>query len=167
MNASKAELVGRLIEMMSRSSWELRGEEARDWPEVELTMPQLRTLVFLQRGPQRMSDIAALLGSGLSSATSMIERLESKHLVQRIHDPNDRRVVRCHLSEQGRTELERFWRVQNSKIEAVADLLSLAELTKVVEAMEILVRALERQGAMVDRPDPDQVKLMEREADRS
>ena len=146
MNTSRDELVQRLIDTMSRSSFELRGEEARDWPKVELTMPQLRTLVFLRRAPRRMSDIAAFLGSGLSSATSMIERLESKRLVQRIHDPSDRRVVQCHLSEEGQTELERFWRVQSSKLKEVAGILSDEELTKVVEAMEILVAAFERHG---------------------
>jgi DNA-binding MarR family transcriptional regulator len=151
MNTSKVELVERLIEMMSRSSFQLRREEPLDWPKVELTMPQLRTLVFLQHAPRRMSDIAAFLGSGLSSATSMIERLESKQLVLRIHDPSDRRVVQCHLSEEGKAELERFWRVQTSKINVVADILSDEELTKVVDAMEILVAALERHDSSDDR----------------
>jgi DNA-binding MarR family transcriptional regulator len=91
-----------------------------------------------------MSDIAAFLNIGLSSATSMIERLESKALVLRIHDPNDRRVVHCSLTEEGNDALERFWQVQTSKIKAVADILSHEELTKVVESMEILVTALER-----------------------
>jgi len=150
MNASKADLVQRLIDVMSRSAFELRREEPLDWPKVELTMPQLRTLVFLQPAPRRMSDIAAFLGSGLSSATSMIERLESKHLVRRIHDPDDRRVVQCHLSDEGRAELERFWRVQTSKINTVASVLSYEELVKVVEAMEILVAALERHENMID-----------------
>ena len=150
MNMSRDDLVQRLIDTMSRSSFELRGEEALDWPKVELTMPQLRTLLFLQRAPRRMSDVAALLGSGLSSATSMIERLESKHLVQRIHDPSDRRVVQCHLSEEGQTEIERFWRVQTSKLRAVAGILSYEELLKVVEAMEILVAAFERHGTEID-----------------
>jgi DNA-binding MarR family transcriptional regulator len=144
MNAARAELTQRLIDTLSHSSFELRGADQLEWPQVELTMPQLRTLVFLRAAPQRMSDVAAMLGSGLSSATSMIERLESKGLVQRIHDPHDRRVVRCQLSEQGTAELERFWRVQTSKIQVVADLLSDDELMKVVEAMEILGAAIER-----------------------
>lgn len=151
MNVTRAELTRHLIDMMSRSSFELRGIDEPEWPQVELTMPQLRTLVFLRTAPQRMSDIAAMLGSGLSSATSMIERLESKGLVQRIHDPHDRRVVRCHLSDQGTAELERFWRVQTSKMQVVADILSHEELAKVVEAMEILVAAIERHEQAVDQ----------------
>jgi DNA-binding MarR family transcriptional regulator len=151
MNATRAELTRHLIDMMSRSSFELRGTDQPEWPQVELTMPQLRTLVFLRNAPQRMSDVAAMLGSGLSSATSMIERLESKGLVQRIHDPHDRRVVRCQLSAQGTAELERFWRVQTSKMQVVADILSHEELAKVVEAMDILVAAIERHERARDR----------------
>jgi|ThiBio_1000_plan_1041568.scaffolds.fasta_scaffold48213_1 DNA-binding MarR family transcriptional regulator len=155
MNRTRAELMQRLIDMMSRSSFELRGADQLEWPQIELTMPQLRTLVFLRGSPRRMSDVAAMLGIGLSSATSMIERLESKGLVQRIHDPHDRRVVRCQLSDQGTAELERFWRVQASKMQAVADLLSHDELAKVVEAMEILVAAIVRHEQAID-PTPSE-----------
>jgi DNA-binding MarR family transcriptional regulator len=105
----------------------------------------LRAIGYLGQGAQRMSDLAAYLGISVSSATSLIERLEGKGLVARVHDPGDRRVVMCHLTASGEAELARFWRVRRSHLEAVADILTVEELTRVVEVMELLVTAFERR----------------------
>ena len=71
-------------------------------------MLQFRTLVLLSQGPQRMGNIAAHLVSSLSSATSMIDRLVDKSLVEREPDPDDRLVEICQLTSQGLGEIERF-----------------------------------------------------------
>src|SRR5918998_4998879 len=102
MDEVKQELGERLTRAADRLSVQTRAEWAEDWPEIELTMPQLRALGLLGRAPQRMGDLAAYLGISLSSATSLVERLEGKGLVERTHDPVDRRVVHCHLTADGR-----------------------------------------------------------------
>ena len=124
----------------------------QDWSEVEMTMPQLRALGYLAHGARRMGDLAAFLGSSVSSTTSLVERLEGKNLVERTHDPIDRRVVMCHVTPPGRELMDRFWRMQRMQLESVADILNLGELTQVVEAMELLSNALERHAAENDRP---------------
>jgi DNA-binding MarR family transcriptional regulator len=131
---------------------------AEEWPDVELTMSQLRTLLFLTEGPRRMSEIAANLGSSVSSATSMVERLESKDLVERRHDPDDRRVVMCHLTRYGKRDVERFWRLRQTRIRVLAHLLTAEELDRVVEAMQLVADALaraehaQRATAIVNEP---------------
>lgn len=92
-----------------------------------------------------MSEIAAHLDSELSVATSMLNRLVSKQLVERFHDTTDRRVVTCRLTDQGREEVERFWRLGRKGIETLANLLTLEELRLVVHAVETLSGALKRQ----------------------
>ena len=149
MDARKRELMEQLGRLGDRMSALMRGA-GQDWAEIELTMPQLRALGLLNEAPQRMSDVAAHLGSSLSSATSLIERLEGKGLVERVHDPGDRRVVMCHLTASGRAEVERFWQIKRSRLEALADILTPEELATIVEALEVFSAALERHSRRQD-----------------
>ncbi len=151
MDASKQALMERLTAAADRMSEKMRQstmhESMQDWSELDLTMPQLRTLGFLARDACRMGEVAAYLGSSVSSATSLVERLEGKGLVRRIHNPIDRRVVMCHLAPRGREVVDRFWRMQRLKLESVADLLNIAELARVTEAVELLAGAFERRAS--------------------
>ncbi len=120
-------------------------ESTQDWSEFDLTMPQLRTLGFIATQPRRMGEIAANLGSTVSSATSLVERLEGKDLVQRAMDPGDRRVVLCHLTEAGTALIARFGQLQRHRLERATEGLSHDELIKVIEAIELLSGALKRR----------------------
>lgn len=146
------ERVERLRHATDRIAMQLRTGAPENWPDVELTMPQLRTLVLLYRGPQRMGDIAAALGISLPATTNMIVRLEGKGLVERMHDGDDRRVVRCHLTREGRSQSEALWNIQRQRFAAIADILTPDEMTKVVEATEILAAALDRHHNSVSAP---------------
>ena len=88
-------------------------------------------------------------GCGLPSATSMVDRLVRKGLVERVQDPSDRRVVACQLTDEGRKAVERFWQVSRERRLALADALTLDQLEAVVPALEILTGA----GA-TERPAP-------------
>lgn len=146
MDDRKAELVERLALVADRMVAKSRQAAMQDWAGLDLTMPQLRALGFLGREPRRMSDLAAHLGSSVSATTSLIERLEAKGLVARAHGAVDRRVVRCGLTPTGRTLIERFWRRQRLQLASVADILDVAELTLVIEALELLAAAFEQRG---------------------
>ena len=137
-------LVERLIDHMERMQSGMRSRAPVAWSDVELTMPQVRTMNFLSHGPKRMGDISAYLGCGMPSATSMVDRLVGKGLVERIEDSSDRRVVACRLTPQGKERVERFWRLGRMRIASLADKLSLEELETVVPAMEILSEAVHR-----------------------
>jgi len=90
-----------------------------------------------------MGNISGVLGSTLSSTTSIMDRLVDKGLVQRAPDPNDRRVVTIGLTALGAGAVEQFWRIGRMKIEALAEPLNAGELETVVAAMDLLVRASE------------------------
>lgn len=140
----KQELVGRLMRVADRMATQTRKSALQDWSEIELTMPQLRALGLLALAPRRMGDLAAFLGTSVSATTSLVERLEGKGLVERVHDPVDRRVVMCHLTPPGRELMDRFWRMRRQQLEAVAAVLTPEELAQIVAAMELMASALER-----------------------
>lgn len=69
----------------------------------DITIAQYRTLVVLaSRGPQRMADLAELLGVLPSTAGRMCDRLVRRKLVTRHRAQADRRVVRIHITPEGR-----------------------------------------------------------------
>ncbi len=155
MELEREMLVARLVALVNRQAFLMQSPPPEEWPEIELTMLQLRTLVLLSRCPRRMSDIAAHLGTVLSSATSLVERLEAKGLVERVHDPSDRRVVLCRLTSHGEDALDRTWRFRQSRIEDVAGLLTDDELALVVRAMEAVSAAVSRASDRTDTPTCD------------
>jgi DNA-binding MarR family transcriptional regulator len=122
----------------------LRARPPERWIDPELTLPQIRLLLRLAEGPARMGEIASFLAVGLPSATGIVDRLVARGLVSREDDPDDRRVVRCRLEAPGRTQVQRFWRVERDRLREVAATLSEQELATVVRAMEILVARARR-----------------------
>lgn len=147
MDGERQGLVERLIAVTDRMAAHSRKAAMEGWSDIELTMPQLRALGFLAHAPRRMGDLAAYLGSSVSSTTSLVERLEGKGLAERMHDPTDRRVVMCALTVQGQELMDRFWRMQRLRLEAVADILTTDELAQVIAAMELMEAALARDAA--------------------
>ncbi len=68
----------------------------------DVTLTQYRVLVELAaRGPQRVADLALVLGVESSTATRMCDRLVRKHLVRRRRASRDRRAVRIALTAEG------------------------------------------------------------------
>ncbi len=145
MNPPKARLVHQFVKLVERMFLRMGSSPPKEWSDLDLTMPQMRTMVLLAQGPRRMSELAEALSIALSSATSMIDRLLNKGLVERIPDSHDRRLVLCQLTRHGRDEMERVWRIERQRITALAHALTEEELETVLHSMEILAAALERQ----------------------
>ena len=95
MERSKVALKDRLASAIKQLQTHALTHSLKEWSEMELSLPQFRALLLLSRGPQRMTDIAAHFGRGLSAATSLVNRLVEKGLVGRISNTDDRRVVLC------------------------------------------------------------------------
>ena len=110
-----------------------------EWEGLDMTIPQIKTLVLLERvGPLRMGNIAIYLGRALSATTTVMDRLVEKGLVDRVSDPNDRRVVICKLTDSGELAIKRFWQIGRERLDLLADLLDEQQLETVVEGLELI-----------------------------
>ncbi len=155
MPDSKEQLTERFVELVESINQQFHSRPPGDgveWSELELTMPQMRILCLLRQGHQRMGNIAAGLGISLSSATSIVDRLVEKGLVERAPDPEDRRVVLCRLTGKGTGEVERFWRIERQSIVEMVKPLTTAQLQTVVQAIELLYRAGNQPSAISHQP---------------
>ena len=146
MDSDRKVQIERISASMDRMSKLGRARMRENLAGFDMTMPQVRTLYFLSRGPQRMKDISDHLMRGMPSATSMIDRLVRKGYVERVPDPSDRRVVLCRITDSGREMLDRFSQMGAVRSEAIAESLTDEELDKVAPALEILVEAMARQA---------------------
>jgi DNA-binding MarR family transcriptional regulator len=146
LQSDRETLTHSLVDLVERISTQMRSFATEDRPEMELTMPQFKTLSLLAQGPERMGNIAGYLNTSLSSATSMIDRLVEKNLVERTLSASDRRVVTCQLTTRGIDEMDRFLRLYQLQFTSIADRLTVQELQLVVEAMEILCAATQKTG---------------------
>ena len=135
---AKRELVVRIAELSESLAAKSQPEPEDFAMETDLTLPQIRILYFLSRGPKRITEVSQAHGRALPNTSNMIERLVKKGLVQRVPDPNDRRVALARLTNEGQQAAEAMARSNFVIVENLAMALSIAELEVVVRALEIL-----------------------------
>lgn len=141
---SRTRLAKQLIRHIKQVQSHLRSGQPSAWSGLNVTMPQAKTLFLLADGPRRMSGIAKRLNVEMPSATTMIDRLVAKGLVERRQDPEDRRAVVCSITKAGMDAVERFWSIRAARMESFVDTLRDDELETVVPAMKILSDATRR-----------------------
>lgn len=72
-----------------------------------ITPPQFVALQWLfEGGDMTIGELSNKMFLACSTTTDLIDRMEKNHLVMRVKDPNDRRVVRIHLLDEGERIIE-------------------------------------------------------------
>lgn len=74
-----------------------------------LNPTDLRCLDWLTGGPMSAGELARATGLSSAATTTLLDRLESRELVQRQRDPNDRRRVVVQLTDSARDQLDAFY----------------------------------------------------------
>ena len=68
-----------------------------------MTPPQFAALQWLfEEGDMTIGELSNKMFLAFSTTTDLVDRMEKNQLVQRVKDPNDRRVVRIHMLEEGK-----------------------------------------------------------------
>jgi DNA-binding MarR family transcriptional regulator len=94
-----------LADLLHRLTRRLRRAQAERLAPLGLTPAQERALRIIIRSeePLRMTELADQLGIVPRSVTTVIDALEEAGLVHREIDPRNRRAIRLHLTERGRS----------------------------------------------------------------
>jgi len=104
-----------------------------------LSVPQLRTLLFVKRNPDvNLSALAEHLGIGLTGASGLVDRLVRNELLSRETDPNERRRIQLTLTPHGRARLDAASNSTRSMIEQRLTDLDADDAATVEQAMTIL-----------------------------
>jgi DNA-binding MarR family transcriptional regulator len=113
---------------------------------LELPVAQLRVMTVLDgmrdcRKPT-MGELAEQLRVALSTATQLVERIEKRGLVLRSHsDPDDRRVVRLGLTEEGLRLMEERRRLRRARLASALNRLTPHQREQIEEILAPLAAA--------------------------
>lgn len=109
-----------------------------------LSVPQFRTLAFLNRHPgSSLSDLAEHLGVTPATASATTERLVQQHYVQRDSHPQERRKVVLSLTETGTQHLQQARTQTRRQIATLLDRLSDSQVRQIEESLLLLRQIFE------------------------
>jgi DNA-binding MarR family transcriptional regulator len=109
----------------------------------EVSLAQFRLLVTLRsRGPQRVSELAALLGVNSSTATRHADRLTLRRLLRRTSSAQDGRAVTVSLTRRGETLVHRVLEARRAEIRATLASMPIADPQGLVYALAGFAAAL-------------------------
>ncbi|PSR22875.1 MAG: MarR family transcriptional regulator [Sulfobacillus acidophilus] len=116
------------------------------WRSHELTLAQVQCLRILSIQPEQAGDLAKRLSMSSTSLTRILERLESRQLVDRIVDVHDRRRIWVRLTEAGQqtvSSLSSWYATPLFQAIQAMNPVELAELTGVLNRFNQAVRVCE------------------------
>lgn len=113
--------------------------EMRRHRTADLSVPQFRTLAFIDRGDQpSLSAVAEHIGLTLPSMSKIVDGLVARKLVTRETHPADRRRLVLALTRSGQTALATSRRATRACLAEELATLSDAERANIVRALETL-----------------------------
>ncbi|WHY65897.1 MarR family transcriptional regulator [Neobacillus sp. SuZ13] len=101
-----------------------------------ITPPQFIALQWLfEEGDMTIGELSTKMYLACSTTTDLVDRMEKNLLVERVKNPNDRRVVRIHLLEEGKRIIDEVIKKRQVYLEEV-----LVDFTP--EEIQVLQRSL-------------------------
>ena len=142
VESQRDELIEHVLQLGDRVFRELLPIVPKELLHLDLTMPQLKVVLLLfLNGPTRMSGLASGLSVSLATATGVVDRLVERDIVLREGQPQDRRVVLCHLSEKGQNLIGGMWQSARERAKELLEAIAPSRLQLVTEALEALLQA--------------------------
>jgi DNA-binding MarR family transcriptional regulator len=128
--------------LLMRSARRLLFEVGADSPLWDLPVPQIRALhMIAHRRHCAMGDLAERLGVAMSTATLLADRLEQRGWVQRVDDPEDRRVVRLALTPEGRGVVEQRRQQRRIQLQGALGRMPAEKREALIEGLRALTEA--------------------------
>jgi len=120
----------------------LRQPIEHPFPELSLSVREITLLFILGNKPETtMTDLASGLRAPLSTVTRMVDRLETKGLIERSRSEQDRRLVVVRESEKAKVLRQTFEHHQLEIAHRILEPLSFGERETLVELMTKLGKA--------------------------
>ncbi|MFA4843026.1 MAG: MarR family transcriptional regulator [Candidatus Omnitrophota bacterium] len=99
---SLAEFADKINEIFPVVIKEFLKRQTNELCRGKITMPQFIILNFLERqGESRMTDLAKFMSVTTAAMTGLIDRLVRDGYVERVEDPDDRRIIKVRATAKG------------------------------------------------------------------
>ncbi|WP_109776509.1 MarR family winged helix-turn-helix transcriptional regulator [Quadrisphaera granulorum] len=120
--------------------------------DADVTLFEYFVLAMLSEAPGRglrMSDLAAQTSATLPRLSHVVKRMESRGLVERRPDPDDRRATVAVLTDGGMARIEQAAPGHVRAVRAhVVDILTPEQLSQLTAIADALLRHLDTSGGM-------------------
>jgi DNA-binding MarR family transcriptional regulator len=112
-------------------------------PDIDLTLPQMVTLFAIRDARRcRMSELAETTQQSAGTLTGIVDRLIDDHLVGRVRDMEDRRVVQVMLTSLGEQRLARVEAARREDMEQMLRHFKLDQLAHLEQLLRLLLSGL-------------------------
>jgi MarR family transcriptional regulator, organic hydroperoxide resistance regulator len=139
---TKHELINKILDYQRQMGRHLKAETPNAWLELNLTMAQLKTLIFIYfEGVTNFKMVAAALGVTPPNVTGIIDRLVEQDLIKREENPQNRRMQMLSVTKTGKALLSELNERQTTHFSKILTTLSIEELSILIRGMEILASA--------------------------
>lgn len=136
----------RYIEVMFKSGRLLREQMKYSSDLSHLSILQIHTLSFLkEKSNASMGEIAEHFHIELPSATSLLNKLVALHLVKRLPDEKDRRLVKVALTDEGNNILKNAMEEKLIHVKKMLSYLSEDEQNELLRLLEKLNDRIEKK----------------------
>jgi DNA-binding MarR family transcriptional regulator len=138
MSHDRKELLQSLIEKMAFVMRRVHAGQGFRFSEFTLGPPQVRILFFIAKKKEEVAvkDLAEMLNVTPGAVTQFVDALVEMDLVRREEDAMDRRIIRIKLTELARSKLKEFRKGYLASASRVFDILSDAEIGKLIRLLD-------------------------------
>lgn len=99
--------------------------------DYTITPPQFIALQWLfEDGDMTIGELSNKMYLAFSTTTDLVDRMEKNELVKRVKDPNDRRVVRIHLLDEGKVLIDEVIKKRQVYLQEVLGNYTLEEIAQ-------------------------------------
>jgi DNA-binding MarR family transcriptional regulator len=135
------ELIHEFLEVVPMLMRQVRAD-FRSHRTPDLSVPQFRALVFVNRNPgTALSPLAEHLGLTLPSTSKMVDQLVLRGYLDRQSSQRDRRKITLQITTQGKSILDTSYQATQKQLQALFENLSQTEQENILASLQIL-RAL-------------------------
>jgi MarR family transcriptional regulator, organic hydroperoxide resistance regulator len=123
------EIVARIEKELRYISGIIKQKGREMLSNYKITPPQFVALQWLfEDGDMTIGELSNKMYLACSTTTDLVDRMEKNVLVERVKDPNDRRVVRIHLLEEGERIIDEVIKKRQAYLEGILVNFSLEEI---------------------------------------
>lgn len=138
---ARRRIVDDLLEELTSWSPRERAGALRHWLRGSLSLVHLHVLTVLEAdGPLSMSKLAEALDVSVASTTGIVDRMEQRGLVERRHQPVDRRVIRVHATDAGDSVFRDLAMERRKHLAGLLDRMTDAELESFLTGLRAMRR---------------------------
>ena len=119
----------------------------RNMADLDIKPPHLDILINLYRREGiSQQELARKLLVGRSNMSMLLPQLEKRGLIERRADVRDKRVLRLHLTDEGRSVTEQAMKIQTALIDTVMGTSDEERCLLVADQMEKIIEILLAEG---------------------